>query len=116
MTDINIAQAVLSHVDEDVALEFIEYREKIIEFPLTQNAFNRSMRTAFRCQDLGITPTQAVEITMDKGWRAVTYEYVARELASRRQALQQSELKNSNTSTRERKVDIMLEDRSWAKH
>ena len=114
MTKINLTEANLSGVSEDTALEFIEWRN-MIKKPLTQRAFDRAMKTAYRCSCIGITADQAIEIAIDKGWQGVTYEYIAAELLRRRSALSPENYRKrgSKDSTRSRSLAEDLNDKSW---
>ena len=123
---IDITQALLSNVEEDVATEFIDHRE-LIKKPLTQGAFNRAVNAALKCQFSGLcTVNEAFEITIDNGWQGVTPEYIANKIASHRQAAVQARttmaitsntqprLVSDNTKTKDVPIDLMLNDHSWA--
>ena len=82
---IDISQAYLYGVSDEAAQELVEWR-KAIKKPLTQRAFERALKEAVKCLDLGITADHAIEIAIDKGWQGVTYEYVKAELERRGEA------------------------------
>jgi len=82
---IDIKNSYLYGVTDEAALEFIEWR-KSIKKPLTQRAFERALKVAVRCADLGLTPDKALELVIDKGWQGVTYEYIKAELERRGEA------------------------------
>ncbi len=74
--------AIFCNVSEEVAQEYIDYRIAKKK-PLTQGAFNRAMNQAMECLKIGVSPDEAIEITIDKGWDGVTPEYIAAELGRR---------------------------------
>lgn len=83
--NIDLTQAAMSNVSEETAKEYIDSRV-LQRRPLTQRAFDRAMMAAARCEDLGISADYAIEITIDKGWQGVVYEYIKNELARRGEA------------------------------
>ncbi len=106
---IDISQTHLYGISDEAALEFIDWR-KSIKKPLTQRAFERALREAFRCTVLGITADRAIEICIDKGWQGITFEYVKAELGRR------SEAANRQVIVKPTKESIIerLTDRSWS--
>ena len=106
---IDISQAHLYGISDECALEFVDWR-KSIKKPLTQRAFERALREAFRCTDLGITADRAIEICIDKGWQGITYEYVKSELGRRSEAGKELVLKQPETI--QSFVDRVT-DRNW---
>jgi len=82
---IDISQAYLYNVTDEAAMELIEWR-KSIKKPLTQRAFERALKEAVRCMELGITADRAIEIAIDKGWQGVTFEYIKAEVMRREEA------------------------------
>jgi hypothetical protein len=88
---IDISQAYLYGVTDEAALELVEWR-KSIRKPLTQRAFERALKEAVKCTDLGITADRAIEIAIDKGWQGVTLEYVKAELERRGEAANRQQL------------------------
>lgn len=107
---INISEAYTYGVSDEAALEFIEWR-KSIKKPLTQRAFERALREAFKCTNLGVTADRAIEICIDKGWQGITYEYVKAEIGRRSKAGKELVLKNPETIE-----DFVgrVTDRGWA--
>jgi len=61
-------------ISEDIAKEFIEHRE-INKKKLTQGAFNRAMKTALKAFQIGMTPDELIEFTIDKGWQGINLEW-----------------------------------------
>ena len=74
--------AIFCNVSEEVAQEYIDYRIAKKK-PLTQGAFNRAMNQALACLKMGVSPDEAIEMTIDKGWDGVTPEYIAAEIGRR---------------------------------
>ena len=107
---LDLSEAVFCRVDEDAALAYIEHR-KAMRKPLTQRAFDRAMRNAHKCESFGITATEAIDITMDKGWAGVTVEYIMRELENRRNAVMNST--QNDFSTRGTSLQQDITDKSW---
>ena len=107
---IDVSQAYTYGVSDEAALEFIEWRRSIKK-PLTQRAFERALREAFRCTDLGITADRAIEICIDKGWQGITYEYVKSELGRRSEAGRELVLKQPESMQ-----DFVerVTDRNWS--
>jgi len=106
---IDLSEAVLCNVSEDLAREYIDFRVSIKK-PLTQGAFKRAMMAACRCSQHGVTPDQAIEITIDKGWQGIVVEYIAKELANRsRASTEVVEYENPKQAILNR-----LTDRSWS--
>jgi hypothetical protein len=107
---IDISQAVFFNVSEDAAKELIDHRLNLKK-PLTQRAFERALKKAFECESLGVTPDEAIEITVDNGWQGVTPEYIAAGQSRKIQAARESA---STNSTRDLTLIESLTDRSWA--
>jgi len=126
---IDITPAIMSNIDEDTAKEFIDHRLNLKK-PLTQPAFERNINQAVRCeQQLGITASEALEITIDKGWVGVTLQYIQNDIANRQRASQEAiataatiynsgpRLIHDNTRprlTRDISLQEDLTNRSWA--
>ena len=79
---IDLHCTVFCNVSEEVAKEYIDYRIGKKK-PLTQGAFNRAMNQAALCLNFYVSPDEAIEITIDKGWDGVTPEYIAAEVGRR---------------------------------
>ena len=93
---IDISQAHLYGISDEAALEFVDWR-KSIKKPLTQRAFERALKEAFRCTTLGITADRAIEICIDKGWQGITFEYVKAEMGRRSEAGKELVIKQPET-------------------
>lgn len=108
---IDITQAYTYGVDDETAREFIEFR-KLIKKPLTQRAFDRAMIQACRCAgELEIGANEAVELSIDKGWQAPTFEYIKAELERRNEAANRKQIVVAGT-----RQDFInkITDRSWS--
>lgn len=115
---IDISQAVLSNVEEDTAKEFVDHRVNMKK-PLTQGAFNRAIKSAFKCESVGICSAQdAIETTIDKGWAGVTPEFLANHFSGRQQAAIESirvvHQPRLTQSTKDNSLHQDLNDTSWA--
>jgi hypothetical protein len=109
---IDISQAHTYGVSDETANEFVEHR-KLLKKPLTQGAFDRAMREACKCaQLLDCTASQAIELSIDKGWQAPTMEYIKAELERRHEAANRQQMVVVKP-TRESIID-RLTDRSWS--
>lgn len=82
---IDLNEAVFCNVSEEVAQEYIDFRLSVKK-PLTQGAFQRALNEAVKCECLGISANEAIQITIDKGWHGVTQAYIAKELSNRFEA------------------------------
>lgn len=107
---IDISQAAFYNVSEDAAKEYIDHRLNIKK-PLTQRAFERSLKKAVECERYGFTPDEAIEITCDEGWQGITPEFIAAKHSRKMQAVQEA---RAIGSTRETSLIEDLGDRSWA--
>lgn len=105
---IDISKAAFFNVSEDAAKEFIDHRSNIKK-PLTQRAFERSLKKAVECERYGITPDEAIEITIDEGWQGITPEFIAAKQSRKMQAASEA-----RGSTRQGALIDDLTDRSWA--
>lgn len=120
---IEIHRAILSSIHEETAKEFIDHRINLKK-PLTQGGFDRSLRQAIKCESsLPISANEAFEITIDKGWVGVTFEYIQTHLHRLSQARQESIAREAIQSTSKpklvsdntrRPIEDDLNDRSWA--
>lgn len=95
-------------IPKDIAEEFIEHR-KLIKKPLTQGAFKRQMKIALRAYEVGMTPDEIIEFTIDRGWQGINIEYT---LAW--QSRQMSAVQEAKTGSRSTTLEQELDDTSWA--
>lgn len=105
---IDLSDAVLCNVSEDVAKEYIDFRI-LKKKELTQRAFKRAMTAAMQCEQHGIPADEAIELTIDAGWQGVVVEYVVNEKRRRQEAAGETGRPNSNRgSTRSDRADADL--------
>ena len=99
---IDVSQASLYCIDEDLAKEVIDWRASI-KRPMTQRVFNSMMKQATECALYGATQEEAVVRWMESGWtgmKRVLAEYKREGGAS--------------VDTRSTPISHDLKDRSWA--
>lgn len=110
---IDLTEAIMCNVEQEAAEAFVDMR-KSIKKPLTQRAFNQSMRKAASLQQDGVcTATEAVDITAEKCWQGITPEYIRNELSRRAQAAMQAHI-NMQTQLKQVPQSHTLTDHSWA--
>jgi len=112
---IDLHSAVFANVSEDVAQEYIDFRISVKK-PLTQGAFERALNEAVKCEGLGISANEAIQITIDKGWHGVTYSYLAKELNNRFEASAAIAMSVPRVVNQSSKTTLIqdLTDRTWA--
>lgn len=72
-----------SGITEQRALDFIEHRFTMKK-PLSQRAFDLSMKQAVKAKDHGLTPDQVIDIAIEAGWRGINAEWASNRLEGRR--------------------------------
>lgn len=103
---IDISEAALFNVSEDAAKELIEHRINK-KSPFTQRAFVRALKQATKCTELGLTPDEAIEMTIDKGWSGVTFTYIKNEIE--RQQNEKGRGYSKELETRSSRADKQLQ-------
>lgn len=96
-------------IELDAAESYVQHRINLGK-PLTQRAFNQAMNKALCAHEVGMTPTELIDWTMDKGWQGINIAYTKNALAQEIKALTNV---NINT-TRGRSLSQQLTDKSWA--
>ena len=107
MTKISLAQLDLE-IEQDAALSYIEHR-KLKKKPLTQRAFDQAMKKALLAFEVGMTPTELIDWTIDKGWDGINIAFTKSALNREVQAVAEI----SGRSTRDISLDERLNNRSW---
>ena len=79
---LNLKEAAFCKIPKDKVLAYIEYR-KAMRKPLTQRALNKAIRNAYECEKLGITATEAFDMTISKCRAGVSVELIMIELKNR---------------------------------
>jgi len=64
-----------SGVSEAGARAFADHR-KALKVPLTQHGFELSMREAAKSVDIGITPDEVIDETIQAGWRGINIKWL----------------------------------------
>ena len=94
------------NVSEETAKEFIDHRHNK-KAPLTQRAFERAMKNALQTSfSLGVTPDQAIEATIDRGWQSVELKFLSDHFGGG--------YGQGDGSTRSRSLTADLSDTTWA--
>jgi len=94
-------------IEIDAAKSYIQHRINKKK-PLTPRAFNQAMAKALNAYKVGMTPTELIDWTIDKGWDGINISYTMNSLAREKTAQQQA------GSTRHITIEEQLTDRSWA--
>jgi hypothetical protein len=68
-------------ISQVVALAFIEHR-KLAKPALTQYAFDLAMQEALKASSIGITPDQAINETIQAGWKGIKIEWLQNRLSN----------------------------------
>jgi hypothetical protein len=111
---INISEAYTYGVSDEAAQEFVDYR-KMIKKPLTQRAFDRALMQACKCaSELDCTADYALELSIDKGWQAPTFEYIKAELERRHEAANRQAIVLHKSEERKQGIIDRMTDRSWS--
>ena len=110
-------------IDKEVAQEFIQYRgamEKKYHLK-TQGQFDRQMKKALKAHEVGMSPTDLIEWTMDKNWVGINITYTATALSREMQAITEVAYRpdggrviNQSAKTRDMPIQHQLTDNSWA--
>ena len=103
-------------IDIEAAKGFIDHRA-LKKKPLTQRAFDQAMVKALQAFQVGMTPTELIDFTCEKGWDGINLVYTAaaknREMMAMQETLQLSTV-NQPRLTRDIPTQQMLDDTSWA--
>lgn len=87
----------------DVAKELIDHRIGK-KSPLTQSSFERLIKKAMKPNNIGLSPDEAIQETIDSGWQDINFNWLERKLGS-----------GSALITKNRTIGQQLTDTSWAK-
>ena len=83
-------------IDIEAARGFIDHRiEK--KSPATQRIFDNQMKMALRAHECGMTPTELIDFTCNKGWTAININYTKSAVNREMQAL--SEIRGTHDDT-----------------
>jgi len=77
-------------IPKEAAIGFVDHR-KLLKSPLTQRAFDQAMRAALKAPEIGLTPEQAIDETVQAGWKKIDIEWLRNRMA-----------KNGNNSYRQK--------------
>lgn len=81
-------------ITKQTAKDFIDHR-KALKKPLTQKAFELAMNSAINC--VGVTPAQAIDICIERGWQTPRPEWIANHLNSSRSNHQSNDIDFNST-------------------
>jgi hypothetical protein len=103
-------------ISTDLAVEFIELRERLKK-PLTQGAFDRSMREALRGSRFGLAADEVIRECVDAGWRGIKVQWVLnrRGAGIPQQGVAVARPIATGGDTRTTPLAQQLSDTSWAK-
>jgi len=76
-------------IEIEAAQSYVEHRINK-GAPLTQRAFNQAMQKALQAHEVGMTPTELIDWTVDKGWSGINIAYTKNTLGSEAEALLES--------------------------
>lgn len=88
-------------ISKESAQHFIDHR-KMLKKPLTQHALDISMDHASKALEIGITPDQAINKTIELGWSAINLTWLNKRFMNDADETEQSTIER-------------FTDRSWAK-
>ena len=118
MPKISLAQLDLE-IEQDAALSYIEHR-KLKKKPLTQRAFDQAMKKALLAFEVGMTPTELIDWTIDKGWDGINIAFTKSALNREVQAIAEISYRNNvvqtighSIKTKEQPIHKQLSDTSW---
>lgn len=87
-------------IDPEAAQSYIDHRIGKKK-PLTQRAFNLAMKKALKAPEVGMTPTELIDWTVDKGWDGINLNFTKSALGREMQAIKSLGVNNDildNTS------------------
>ena len=99
-------------IELDAIKSYIDFRCKIKK-PLTQRAFNQAMAKALEAPSVGMTPTELIDFTVDKGWSGINLQYTANARVNEFEAASRVAIAGKVT-TRQLTLKDELDDNSWA--
>ena len=100
-------------IDIEAAKSFIEMRA-MKKKPLTQRAFDQAMKKALMAFQIGMTATEVIDYTVEKGWDGINLNYVTNARSREMMAIQEVHQQRTLTNTRDISTQQMLDDTSWA--
>lgn len=84
-----------AEIDIDAAKSYVQHRINIGK-PLTQRAFDQAMNKALQAFQVGMTPTELVDWTVDKGWQGINIAYTKNALEQERRAMASTNNKSND--------------------
>lgn len=96
-----------AEIDMEAAKSYVQHRVNLGK-PLTQRAFDQAMNKALQAFQVGMTPTDLIDWTVDKGWQGINIAYTKSALESEMEAL------SFQAKTKKQSVKKQLSDKSWA--
>jgi hypothetical protein len=106
-----------AEIELEAAKSYVQHRINIGK-PLTQRAFELAMKKSLLAFEVGMTPTELIDFTVDKGWQGINIEYTRNAIGGAKS----HNVQNYNyrqqiiekTRTKDRTITQQLSDRSWA--
>lgn len=87
-------ESLPEQISKQTAKDFIDHR-KALKKSLTQKAFELAMSSAIKC--VGVTPDQAIDICIERGWQTPRPEWIANHLNSSRSNHQSNDIDFNST-------------------
>jgi len=103
----DLSELPFYRISEECAIEFIDFRIKIKK-PLTQRAFKMALKEALRCEELGISAEEAIDLTVYWGWQGVDFDFIKKKLADKKNAN-----KSAVVISGQKSIEEQLFDHSW---
>jgi len=97
-------------IDPEAAQDYVEHRINKGK-PLTQRAFNFAMKKALQAHEVGMTPTELIDWTIEKGWDGININFTKSALMREQQAI--IECHNGVPTTKQLRLHEELMDTSW---
>ncbi len=106
-----------SNISIEAAQEFLDYRQAMPKDKRlnTQRAFDRQMKSALRSHEVGMTPDELIEFTIDRSWRGINVSYTKNWIAQNMKAeMNAYQITSGSQRTRDSNMLENLNDDSWA--
>jgi hypothetical protein len=97
-------------IDPEAAQDYVQHRINKGK-PLTQRAFNQAMKKTLQAHEVGMTPTELIDWTIEKGWDGININFTKSALMREQQAI--IECHNGVPTTKQLRLHEELMDTSW---
>lgn len=115
----NLPEEIKEQISEEVAQEFLDYRQAMPRDKRinTQGAFKRQMKLALRAAEIGMTPDELIEFTIDRAWRGINISYTKNWFANNVKAeMKAYEVASGGIKTRNIPISEEMNDTSWGEN